>query len=65
METVLTLLRPEAMSKIVLGLKKYRQQVVSILQEMSVIQIEQISKEISSYLSMRRKGNLTDILLTN
>jgi len=53
----LTLLRPEAMSKIgVLGLKKYRQQIVSILQEMSVIQIEQISKEISSYLSTEKES---------
>ncbi len=53
----MTLLRPEAMSKIaVLGLKKYRQQVVSILQEMSVIQIEQISKEISSYLSTEKES---------
>ena len=53
----MTLLRPEAMSKIaVLGLKKYRQQVVSILQEMSVIQIEQISKEISSYLRPEKES---------
>ena len=44
------------MSKIaVLGLKKYRQQIISILQEMSVIQIEQISKEISSYLSTEKE----------
>lgn len=54
----MTLLRPEAMSKIaVLGLKKYRQQIVSILQEMSVIQIEQISKEISSYLSTEKESD--------
>ena len=53
----MTLLRPEAMSKIaVLGLKKYRQQVVSILQEMSVIQIEQISKEISAYLRPEKES---------
>ena len=45
------------MSKIaVLGLKKYRQQIISILQEMSVIQIEQISKEISSYLSTEKES---------
>jgi V/A-type H+/Na+-transporting ATPase subunit I len=53
----MTLLRPEAMTKIaVLGLKKYRQQIVSILQEMSVIQIEQISKEISSYLNTEKES---------
>jgi V/A-type H+/Na+-transporting ATPase subunit I len=53
----LTLLRPEPMSKIaVLGLKKYRPQIISILQEMSVIQIEQISKEISSYLSTEKES---------
>ena len=53
----MTLLRPETMSKIaVLGLKKYRQQIVSILQEMSVIQIEQISKEISSYLGIEKES---------
>ena len=45
------------MSKIaVLGLKKYRQQIVSVLQEMSVVQIEPISKEISSYLSMEKES---------
>ena len=45
------------MSKIaVLGLKKYRQQIISILQEMSVIQIEQISKEISAYLSTEKES---------
>jgi len=45
------------MSKIaVLGLKKYRQHIVSVLQEMSVVQIEPISKEISSYLSMEKES---------
>ena len=45
------------MSKIaVLGLKKYRQQIVSVLQEMSVVQIEPISKEISSYLSNEKES---------
>ena len=53
----MTLLRPEPMSKIaVLGLKKYRPQIISILQEMSVIQIEQISKEISAYLSTEKES---------
>src|SRR5690349_12553232 len=53
----MTLLRPEPMSKIaVLGLKKYRQKIVSILQEMSVVQIEPISKEISTYLSTEKES---------
>lgn len=53
----MTLLRPEPMSKIaVLGLKKYRQKIVSILQEMSVVQIEPISKEISTYLSSEKES---------
>jgi V/A-type H+/Na+-transporting ATPase subunit I len=46
-----TLLKPVSMVKIaVLGLKKYRQQVVSILQEMNVMQLEPISKEADSFL---------------
>ena len=46
-----TLLKPVSMVKIaVLGLKKYRQQVISILQEMSVMQLEPISKEADSFL---------------
>lgn len=47
----MTLLKPAPMSKIaVVGLKKYRQQVVSILQEMSVVQLEPLSKDVSSLL---------------
>lgn len=53
----MTLLRPEPMSKVaVLGLKKYRQQIVSILQEMSVVQIEPISKDISTYLNTEKES---------
>src|SRR5919107_5117171 len=46
-----TILKPAPMARIaVLGLKKYRQQVVSILYEMNAMQLEPISKEANSFL---------------
>ena len=46
-----TILKPVSMAKIaVIGLKKYRQQILSILHELRVIQIEPLSKEANSFL---------------
>jgi len=46
-----TILKPAPMARIaVLGLKTYRQQIISILYEMNVMQLEPISKEANSYL---------------
>ncbi|MGN6628809.1 MAG: V-type ATP synthase subunit I [Candidatus Nitrosocosmicus sp.] len=54
-----TLLKPVPMTKIaVLGLKKYRQQVVSILQEMSVIQLEPFSKDAESFFKTEHESDL-------
>ncbi|HEX5519210.1 MAG TPA: V-type ATPase 116kDa subunit family protein, partial [Candidatus Nitrosocosmicus sp.] len=54
-----TLLKPVPMTKIaVLGLKKYRKQVVSILQEMSVIQLEPFSKDAESFFKAEHESDL-------
>ncbi|MGE0243143.1 MAG: V-type ATP synthase subunit I [Nitrososphaeraceae archaeon] len=46
-----TLLKPAPMAKIaVIGLKKYRQEIISILHEMNVMQLEPLSKEADSVL---------------
>jgi V/A-type H+-transporting ATPase subunit I len=41
----------------VLGLKKYRQQVISILYEMNVMQLEPISKEANSFLANEHESD--------
>ena len=54
-----TILKPVPMVRIaVLGLKKYRQQVISILHEMSVIQLEPFSKEVESFLMTEHESDL-------
>ena len=42
----------------VLGLKKYRQQVISILHEMNVIQLEPFSKDAESFLKTEHESDL-------
>lgn len=54
-----TILKPVNMAKIaVIGLKKYRQQILSILHELRVIQIEPLSKEANSFLHEERESDL-------
>ncbi len=54
-----TLLKPVPMVRIaVLGLKKYRQRIVSILQEMNVIQLEPLSKDAESFLMTEHETDL-------
>ncbi|MGZ5485260.1 MAG: V-type ATP synthase subunit I [Nitrososphaeraceae archaeon] len=54
-----TILKPAAMAKIaVIGLKKYRPQVISILHEMNVIQLEPLSKEADSFLMKEHESDL-------
>lgn len=54
-----TILKPVPMSKIaVLGLKKYRQHIISILHEMKVIQLEPLSKDINSLVVNERESDL-------
>ncbi len=54
-----TLLKPVPMIRIaILGLKKYRQQVISILHEMNVMQLEPISKEANSFLKAEHESDL-------
>lgn len=54
-----TILKPAAMSKIaVIGLKKYRPQIVSIIHEMNVIQLEPLSKEADSFLMKEHESDL-------
>jgi len=46
-----TLLKPAPMARIaVIGLKKYRHEIISILHEMNVMQLEPLSKEADSLL---------------
>ncbi len=42
----------------VLGLKKYRQQVISILHEMNVIQLEPFSKDVESFLMTDHESDM-------
>jgi len=43
----------------ILGLKKFRQTVVSILHDLEVIQLESLSKDVSTLLRNERDGELT------
>ena len=54
-----TILKPAAMAKIaVIGLKKYRPQIISIIHEMNVIQLEPLSKEADSLLLKEQESDL-------
>ncbi|HEX6294716.1 MAG TPA: V-type ATP synthase subunit I [Nitrososphaeraceae archaeon] len=54
-----TLLKPAPMARIaVIGLKKYRQQIISILHEMNIIQLEPLSKEADSFLISEHESDL-------
>src|SRR5688500_9876400 len=54
-----TMLKPAAMAKIaVIGLKKYRPQIISIIHEMNVIQLEPLSKEVDSLLLKEHESDL-------
>ena len=54
-----TLLKPAPMARIaVIGLKKYRQEIISILHEMNVIQLEPLSKEADSFLMSEHESDL-------
>jgi V/A-type H+-transporting ATPase subunit I len=47
------------MAKIaVIGLKKYRPQIISIIHEMNVIQLEPLSKEADSFLMKEQESDL-------
>ena len=51
-----TILKPASMARIaVIGLKKYRPQLISILHEMNVIQLEPLSKEADYILVKEHK----------
>lgn len=53
-------LKPAAMAKIaILGLRKNREPTVSILHDMDVIQLEPLSKDVSTLLRNERDGELT------
>ena len=52
-----TLLKPAPMARIaVIGLKKYRQEIISILHDMNVMQLEPLSKEADSVLMSERES---------
>lgn len=54
-----TILKPAPMVKIaVIGLKKYRPQIISIIHEMNVIQLEPLSKEADSFLMKEQESDL-------
>jgi V/A-type H+-transporting ATPase subunit I len=54
-----TILKPVPMVRIaVLGLKKYRQQVISILHEMNVIQLEPFSKDVEPFLMTDHESDI-------
>jgi V/A-type H+/Na+-transporting ATPase subunit I len=54
-----TMLKPAAMAKIaVIGLKKYRPQIISIIHEMNVIHLEPLSKEVDSLLLKEHESDL-------
>jgi V/A-type H+/Na+-transporting ATPase subunit I len=53
------MLKPAAMAKIaVIGLKKYRPQIISIIHEMNVIHLEPLSKEVDSLLLKEHESDL-------
>jgi V/A-type H+/Na+-transporting ATPase subunit I len=54
-----TILKPAAMVKIALiGLKKYRPQIISIIHDMNVIQLEPLSKQTDSFLMKEQETDL-------
>lgn len=54
-----TILKPAPMVKIaVIGLKKYRPQIISIIHEMNVIELEPLSKEADSFLMKEQESDL-------
>lgn len=54
-----TILKPAAMAKIaVIGLKKFRSQIISIIHEMNVIQLEPLSKETDLFLMKEHESDL-------
>ena len=58
-----TVLKPVPMTKIaVLGLKKYRQQVISILHDMNVMQLEPLSKDAASLLKSERESDFHKVI---
>jgi len=54
-----TILKPVPMARVaVVGLKKFRQQIFTILHEMNVIQLEPLSKGTDSFLARERESEL-------
>ncbi|MGQ0638732.1 MAG: V-type ATP synthase subunit I [Nitrososphaerota archaeon] len=52
-------LKPVPMARIaVLGLKKYRQVVISVLHDLGVVQLESLSKEVATMLKNERESDL-------
>ena len=52
--------KPVPMARVaILGLRKFRQPVVSILHDLQVLQLEPLSKDVSSLLRNERDGKLT------
>ena len=52
-------LKPVPMARIaVLGLKKYRQVVISVLHDLSVVQLEPLSKDVAAMLRNERESDL-------
>ncbi|CAN5609084.1 V-type ATP synthase subunit I [soil metagenome] len=50
-------MQPEPMTKVaILGLKQHREKVISILQEMSAVQIEPLSADTAPYLEIERES---------
>lgn len=53
------LLKPAPMTRMaVLGLKKYRQIIVSILHDLGIVQLEPLSKDVAVMLRSEREGDL-------
>ena len=53
-------LKPVSMEKIaIVGLRKNRQTVISVLHDLEVLQIEPLSKDASSHLRNERDNELT------
>ncbi|MGE5705870.1 MAG: V-type ATP synthase subunit I [Nitrososphaerales archaeon] len=54
-----TILKPVPMARVaVIGLKKFRQQILTILHEMNIIQLEPLSKATDSFLARERESEL-------
>ena len=59
-------LKPVSMEKIaIIGLRKNRQSTISILHDLEVLQIEPLSKDVSSQLRNERDNELTCLLYTS